>query len=203
MGKEHTMPERATCRYCGAHVFYRNNFCPKCQRPKIDGSISPAHVALESFQEFQIKERPLGISILATLKLLESLVLLALRIFFPGALSSGMESIGISSPYVMTTISFLGVLGLATGIGMWRGKKWGWWLGALCLSCAVAIDTGVLLTVPEPVKDNVIYVEVGYRTEEESFLVGDRMAEVGTDILDNTGVLVALAPFVVEEARRT
>ena len=51
--------------------------------------------------------------------------------------------------------------------------------------------------------DNVIYVEAGYRTEEETFLVGDRMAEVGADVVEETGVLVALAPFVVEEARQT
>ena len=64
---------------------------------------------------------------------------------------------------------------------------------------------------PEPVcspkaihgEDNVIYVEAGYRTEEETFLVGDRMAEVGADILEETGVLVVLAPFVVEEAKQT
>jgi hypothetical protein len=28
-------------------------------------------------------------------------------------------------------------------------------------------------------EDNVIYVEVGYRTEEDTFLAGDQMAEVG------------------------
>lgn len=64
---------------------------------------------------------------------------------------------------------------------------------------------------PEPVdspkvvrgEDNVIYVEVGYRTEEETFVVGDRMAKVGAGIVEETNVLVALAPFVVEEARRT
>ena len=47
------MPERETCRYCGANVFYLKDFCPKCQRSKIDGSISPAHRAIESFQNFQ------------------------------------------------------------------------------------------------------------------------------------------------------
>ena len=52
-------------------------------------------------------------------------------------------------------------------------------------------------------EDNVIYVEVGYRTEEETFLVGDHMAEVGADIVEETGVLVALAPFVVEKGRRS
>ena len=64
---------------------------------------------------------------------------------------------------------------------------------------------------PEPVyaskaicgEDNVLYIEVGYRTEEDTFRVGDRMAEVNADILDETGVLVVLAPFVVEAARQT
>jgi hypothetical protein len=50
-------------------------------------------------------------------------------------------------------------------------------------------------------EDNVIYVEVGYHTEEDTFLVGDQMAEVGADIIEDTGVLVALAPFVVEGAK--
>lgn len=64
---------------------------------------------------------------------------------------------------------------------------------------------------PEPVdppkairgEDNVIYVEAGYRTDEETFLAGDRMAAVGADIVEETGVLVALAPYVVEGARQT
>ena len=51
--------------------------------------------------------------------------------------------------------------------------------------------------------DNVIYVEAGYKTEEDTFLVGDRMAEVGASIVEETGVLVAFAPFVTEEARET
>ena len=50
-------------------------------------------------------------------------------------------------------------------------------------------------------EDNVVYVEVGYGTEEETLLVGNRMAEVGADIIEDTGVLVALAPFVVETAK--
>jgi hypothetical protein len=33
------------------------------------------------------------------------------------------------------------------------------------------------------------YVEVGYKTDEDTFLVGDRMAEIGADILEEIGVL--------------
>jgi hypothetical protein len=57
------------------------------------------------------------------------------------------------------------------------------------------------ITQPKAIcgEDNVIYVEVGYRTEEDSFLVGDHMAEVGAEIVEETDILVALSPFVVEE----
>ena len=59
------------------------------------------------------------------------------------------------------------------------------------------------LTPPKAIlgHDNVIYVEAGYKTEEETFVVGDLMAEVGAPIVEETGVLVALAPFVSEESR--
>jgi hypothetical protein len=77
---------------------------------------------------------------------------------------------------------------------------------------ALARFLGALETIsPKPVcppkairgNDNAIYVEVGYKTDEDTFLVGDRMAEIGADLLDETGVLVALAPFVAAEARQT
>jgi hypothetical protein len=70
---------------------------------------------------------------------------------------------------------------------------------------------GALETLtPEPItppkaicgEDNVIYVEVGYRTDEETFVVGDHMAQVGAQIVEETDILVALAPFVVESSRR-
>jgi hypothetical protein len=58
------------------------------------------------------------------------------------------------------------------------------------------------ITPPKAIcgEDNVIYVEVGYRTEEDSLLVGDHMAEVGAEIVEETDILIALAPFVVEES---
>lgn len=49
-------------------------------------------------------------------------------------------------------------------------------------------------------EDNVIYVEVGYRNEEDAFLVDDHMAEVGAQIVEDLDILIALAPFVSEQA---
>jgi len=72
---------------------------------------------------------------------------------------------------------------------------------------ALARFLGVLETLtPAPItppkaicgEDNVIYVEAGYRTDEETFVVGDYMAQVGAQIVEKTDILVALAPFVAE-----
>jgi hypothetical protein len=70
---------------------------------------------------------------------------------------------------------------------------------------------GALETLqPEPIsppkavcgEDNVIYVEVGYRTDEDTFRVGEHMAQVGAQIVEETDILVALAPFVVASPRQ-
>ncbi|HSX80735.1 MAG TPA: hypothetical protein VLQ80_19445 [Candidatus Saccharimonadia bacterium] len=57
--------------------------------------------------------------------------------------------------------------------------------------------------VPQPVEvpqvimadDGVVYVKARFATEEEAWSAGEKMAEVGADIVEETDVLVALAPF--------
>ncbi len=48
----------------------------------------------------------------------------------------------------MVAILFLGVVALAAGIGMWRGKSWGWWLGAFYLMYSVARNISAIVTLP-------------------------------------------------------
>jgi hypothetical protein len=58
--------------------------------------------------------------------------------------------------------------------------------------------------VPEPVAkprvvmgdDGVIYVNSGFATEEEAWVAGEKMAEVSAEIVEETNVLIVLAPFV-------
>jgi hypothetical protein len=45
-------------------------------------------------------------------------------------------------------------------------------------------------------------VEVGYRPDEDTFLAGDHMAQVGAQMVEETDVLVALATFVVESPQQ-
>jgi hypothetical protein len=42
-------------------------------------------------------------------------------------------------------------------------------------------------------EDNSIFIEVWYKTDEDTFLVGDHMAEVSADIVEETDVTVVLA----------
>ena len=64
---------------------------------------------------------------------------------------------------------------------------------------------------PEPVyppkavlgEDNIIFVEVGYKTDDDAIVMGERMAEVSADLVEETDVTVVLAPFVAAEARQT
>ena len=59
--------------------------------------------------------------------------------------------------------------------------------------------------VPEPLgkpkvvmgDDGVIYVKAGFATEEEAWQIGEKMSEVSAEIVEDTDVLVVLAPFAV------
>jgi hypothetical protein len=52
-------------------------------------------------------------------------------------------------------------------------------------------------------EDNIIFIEVGYKTDDDAILMGERMAEVAADLLDETSVLVVLAPYVAAETKQT
>ena len=57
---------------------------------------------------------------------------------------------------------------------------------------------------PEPLEepkairgdDGVIYVRAGFATEEEAWVAGEKMAEMSAEIVEDTDVLVVIAPFV-------
>jgi hypothetical protein len=52
-------------------------------------------------------------------------------------------------------------------------------------------------------EDDIIFVGGGYKTDADTFLVGDRMAEASADIVEEMDVTVALALFVAAEAGQT
>jgi hypothetical protein len=45
--------------------------------------------------------------------------------------------------------------------------------------------------------DGVVYVKAGFATEDEAWQAGEKMAESSAEIVEDTDVLVVLAPFAV------
>ncbi len=94
-------------------------------------------------------------------------------------LSQVFSQQGFSSILAAISILFLGILGLAGGIGMWSGKKWGWWLGAFYLTYSVARNLNALIMIPEIVEQFGVpesgltkyYIKHGGRVIIHSFLV--------------------------------
>lgn len=94
------------------------------------------------------KDRPTGISILAVLYLIGGASVLAAQIFLSGLITKGASAIGVSNVHAMLGFAFLGTIGVVSAIGMWTGKKWGWWLGAFYLFYSVARNAEAFLMIP-------------------------------------------------------
>jgi hypothetical protein len=101
-----------------------------------------------------MKKRPIGISILAVLGILGGIAILVMQIFTAKHYDTAAEYSGVSAISMLVNLTILGIWGLLSGIGMWIGKKWGWWLGATYISYSVLRNANALLTISEIVAQN-------------------------------------------------
>ena len=96
--------------------------------------------------------RPRGIAILSVLAIIGGVILLFVSILMAASSQNSSVSfteMGFPPSLVLTAIAFLAALTLASGIGMWRGLKWGWWLGCFYYVYAVFRNGSALLTISE------------------------------------------------------
>lgn len=122
--------------------------------------------------------RPTGITILAWLYLIGGVVMLGMLLLLFNRLGQGFDSIGISAAIAQFSISLLGLLAAAAGIGMLTGKNWGWWLGAFYLVWSVTRNTTALLAIQDiaaqfdvpPERMALHYVKAGTRIIFHSLL---------------------------------
>lgn len=74
-----------------------------------------------------------------------------------------------------------------------------------CVEALARFLKGLERLEPEPLgkpkvimgDDGVIYVKAGFATEEEAWQAGEKMSEVSAEIVEDTDVLVVLAPLTV------
>lgn len=94
--------------------------------------------------------RPRGIAILSVLAMMGGVNLLVMPIAFAAAwqeLSAAFMEMGLPPVLLFVGIAFLAVLTLVSGISMWLGLKWGWWLGCFYSVYAVFRSGSALYTV--------------------------------------------------------
>ncbi|MEW6104542.1 MAG: hypothetical protein AB1630_12135, partial [bacterium] len=94
-----------------------------------------------------MKQRPLGITIFSIIYILVGMGIFIIQILF-GKKMGDVSSLGISQLAFTISITFLGLLSFASGIGMWLGKKWGWWLGAFYCVYGVLRQVNVIIMLP-------------------------------------------------------
>jgi hypothetical protein len=97
-----------------------------------------------------IATRPVGISILAVLHLIGGVLLFGAQpLLFANlqAIDESLRSIGIPPVLLIVGVMFLTILAIASGVGMWMGTKWGWWLASFCYVYSVFRNGSALLAV--------------------------------------------------------
>ncbi len=58
-----------------------------------------------------------------------------------------MRAIGISPVLLIIGAMFLALLSIASGVGMWMGTKWGWWLASFYYIDSICRNGSALFTV--------------------------------------------------------
>jgi hypothetical protein len=99
-------------------------------------------------------KRPKGISILAVLHLIGGVIgaiaiipLVLTFIEVPEA-SQALDEMGIPPISVLINLTFILIITIASGIGMWRGKRWGWYLGSFYYLYSVFRNASALISLP-------------------------------------------------------
>jgi len=94
--------------------------------------------------------RPTGVSILAVLHIIGGIVLIGVQFLMfanRDAMEESLRTIGVSSISVVIGVMFLSVLAIASGVGMWLGTRWGWWLATFYYVHSIFGNAMALVTV--------------------------------------------------------
>lgn len=92
-------------------------------------------------------DRPIGVSILAILMAISGVGLLIIQLLAFSVPNEASPLVGVTNTFIQAAIGFLGLLGLAGGVGMWLGKKWGWWLAMFYFAYAITRNANALLSI--------------------------------------------------------
>ncbi len=93
--------------------------------------------------------RPVGVSILAVLHFIGGILLFGVQFLMfanLNAMEESLRTIGIPPALLIVAVMFLAALAIASGVGMWIGTKWGWWLAAFYYVYSIFRNASALLS---------------------------------------------------------
>jgi len=94
--------------------------------------------------------RPVGLSILAILHVINGVLLFGTQ--FPmftnlQEMEGSLRSIGIPQVLPIVDVMLMAILAIASGVGMWIGTKWGWWLASFSYVYSIFRNGSALLAI--------------------------------------------------------
>ncbi len=93
--------------------------------------------------------RPRSVTVLAVFQMLGGVMAVGQVLIGSEIASGAANSLGLFGQQHLTLAMLLGLMHFAAGIGMWTGKRWGWWLAAFSYLYAVMSDIGTVLLMPD------------------------------------------------------
>ena len=102
-----------------------------------DDEFSPTEVP----DYMQVRDRPLGVTILSVLHLLGGLMILPLlAVLFANSAEAQkpLQELGLPFEVLVAGVCLLAVNSVFSGIGLFLGRKWGWWLAAFYYVYSIA-----------------------------------------------------------------
>jgi hypothetical protein len=106
-----------------------------------------------SVPEYMVRVRPIGVSILSVLHAIGGIMAAAFGVVFPFIVykqpkfQEALVTLGIPLPLLVVGILILAFLGIASGVGMWIGVRWGWYLGSFYYMYSLVRSLSAILTV--------------------------------------------------------
>ncbi|MUT68592.1 hypothetical protein [Paenibacillus sp. NEAU-GSW1] len=94
-------------------------------------------------------DRPFSVTLLAILLILGGGSLVVVQLITFASLSKFLAELGFSGVLIQVAIAFLGLLGIASGIGTFLGKKWGWWLAVFYFAYAISRNLTAIISIQD------------------------------------------------------
>lgn len=113
-----------------------------------DDDFSPT----EAPDYMQIRDRPLGVTILSILHVLGGLMMLPLlAALFANSeeAQKPLQELGLPFELLVAGMCFLAISSLLSGVGLFLGRKWGWWLAAFYYVYSIVRHGNALLLTYE------------------------------------------------------